>query len=92
MSLATEIVAQFARIVRTDGGRLTILEDGEKAVRIGYVSGTDPNCDGGTCVLPPAELQMMMREWLARREPGATVTVQPASVTDAARASGQEGI
>ena len=84
MSLAAELVNQFARIVRSDGGQLVILEDGEKAVRLGYVSGSDPNCDGGMCVLPPAELQVMMREWLARRAPDATVTVQPASAADTA--------
>jgi len=83
MSIADELVAQFGRMVRSEGGSLIVLDESDSAVRIGYVSGEDPNCESGACVLPPAELQTMMSEWLARRAPGTTVVVQP-SATPAA--------
>jgi hypothetical protein len=82
MTLATELVAQFARIVRSDGGQLTILQDDEAVVRLGYVAGHDAECESGACVLPHFELQTMMREWLARRAPGAKVTVQLINAAD----------
>ena len=62
---------------------LIVLDESDSAVRIGYVSGEDPNCESGACVLPPAELQTMMSEWLARRAPGTTVVVQPAAMPEA---------
>lgn len=83
MSIANELVAQFGRMVRSEGGSLIVLDESDSAVRIGYVSGEDPNCDSGACVLPPAELQTMMSEWLARRAPGTTVVVQPAAMPEA---------
>lgn len=79
MSIANELVAQFGRMVRSEGGSLIVLDESDSTVRIGYVSGEDPNCESGACVLPPAELQTMMSEWLARRAPGTTVVVQPAA-------------
>ena len=83
MSIANELVAQFGRMVRSEGGSLIVLDESDSAVRIGYVSGEDPNCESGACVLPPAELQTMMSEWLARRAPGTTVVVQPAAMPEA---------
>lgn len=76
MALADTLVAQFERMVRRDGGALTLLGVEDGVIRVGYRLGADPACEGGACVLPHLELQDLMNETAARREPGARVVVQ----------------
>jgi len=83
MPLAQQLIDSFARIVRANGGAISILAaDGDK-IRLGYSPGVDEECTTGQCVLPHLELQEMMREWLSRRAPGATVSVQLMKNSDA---------
>jgi Fe-S cluster biogenesis protein NfuA len=76
MALADILVAQFERMVRRDGGSLTLLGVEDGVIRVGYRLGADPTCEDGACVLPHIELQDLMNETAARREPGAKVVVQ----------------
>lgn len=76
MSIAQQLIDSFARIVRADGGQLSLLSEEEGRIAFGYAPGHDPECADGACVLPHVELQEMMAEWLARRAPGTTVTVR----------------
>jgi hypothetical protein len=76
MALAETLVAQFERMVRRDGATLTLLGVEDGVIRVGYRMGADPTCDDGACVLPHLELQDLMNETAARREPVAKVVVQ----------------
>jgi hypothetical protein len=76
MDVAKQLVDSFARMVRMDGGTLTILSVEGRNILLGYTPGADVECTTGACVLPHVELQEMMREWLSRRDPGANVSVQ----------------
>ncbi len=76
MTIADELVAAFARIIRMDGGDIRILDAEGAAIRLAYTPGTDEECTTGACVLPHLELQEMMREWLARRDPAASVSIR----------------
>jgi hypothetical protein len=77
METATKLVAQFDRMVRGDGGHLELLGVDDGVIRVGYRPGVDPTCEDGVCVLPGAELQAMMTETLARRDPSLSVVVEP---------------
>lgn len=83
MDVAQQLVDSFARMVRMDGGSLQILSAEAGKIRLGYSSGVDETCATGACVLPHLELQDMMREWLSRRDPTATVSIQLIKKTDA---------
>ena len=74
--VADTLVAQFERMVRRDGGSLTLLGVEDGVIRVGYRMGADPTCEDGACILPHLELQDLMNETAARREPGARVVVQ----------------
>ena len=75
MSVGESLVAQFDRMVRRDGGSVSLLgEDGDLIV-VGYRPGADPECEDGVCVLPEAELQQLMAETLARQAPALKVVV-----------------
>jgi Fe-S cluster biogenesis protein NfuA len=76
MALAETLVAQFERMVRRDGGSLSLLGVEDGVIRVGYRMGADPTCEDGACILPHLELQDLMNETAARREPGAKVVVQ----------------
>lgn len=75
MSPAESLVGQFDRMVRRDGGAITLLEEGETAIRIGYRPGVDPACSEGVCIMPHLELQAMMQEALDRRAPGVRLQI-----------------
>jgi hypothetical protein len=75
-SVADTLVAQFERIVRRDGGQLSLLGVEDDLIRVGYRAGTDPGCADGACVLPHLELQQLMGETLARRDPALRVVVE----------------
>ncbi len=77
MSVAENLVQQFQRMVNFDGGKLTLLGVEGNLIRIAYKSGTDPTCEDGVCVLPHLELQALMSETLARRDPNLQVRVEP---------------
>jgi len=76
------LVSEFQRMVRRDGGSLTLLSEEPGLIRIGYRVGKPIDCDSGTCVLPHAEIQQLMSETLATRDPHQTVEVVP--IADAA--------
>jgi hypothetical protein len=67
---------QFDRMVRRDGGSVTLLGVADGVVRVGYHPGTDPECDDGSCTLPQLELQLLMTETLARRDASLRVVVE----------------
>jgi hypothetical protein len=73
---ATTLVSQFDRMVRTDGGAVTLLAVDESVIRVGYRPGVPADCDDGACTMPDAELQLLMGETLARRDPTLSVVVE----------------
>jgi Fe-S cluster biogenesis protein NfuA len=75
-SVADTLVAQFDRMVRRDGGELELLGVEDDVIRVGYRAGGDPGCADGACALPHLELQQLMGETLARRDPGRRVVVE----------------
>jgi Fe-S cluster biogenesis protein NfuA len=75
-SVADTLVEQFDRMVRRDGGELSLLGVEAGVVRVGYRLGADPSCADGACVLPQLELEKLMGETLARRSPDLKVVVE----------------
>jgi hypothetical protein len=76
MDLAETLVEQFDRMVRRDGGQLSLLGFDGTVIRVGYRVGTDPDCSDGTCVMPHVELEELMNETATRRFPGVRVNVE----------------
>jgi Fe-S cluster biogenesis protein NfuA len=76
MEIAQKLVQQFERMVRRDGGALSVLSVDENLIRIGYRLGGDPACADGACVLPHVELQELMGETLARYDRSMRVVVE----------------
>ena len=76
MALADALVAQFEHMVRRDGGSLSLIGVEGGVIRVGYRMGAEPTCGGGACVLPHVELQELMNETVARRDPALKVVVQ----------------
>jgi hypothetical protein len=77
LGIAETLVSQFERMVRRDGGSLTLLGVEDGVIRVGYRLGHAPECTDGVCVLPHLELQTLMAETLARREPTLRIQVVP---------------
>jgi hypothetical protein len=76
-SIAPELVAQFDRIVRRDGGEVVLLSAGGDVLRVGYRPGNaGPDCRDDVCILPQEELRQLMGETLQRRSPGAELVVE----------------
>lgn len=75
MTIGQEILASFGRIASRDGGSVSILSEDEKTIRLAYQAGA-PECADGTCVLPHAEFEEMVNEWLSRRAPGVRLLVR----------------
>ena len=73
---AETLVRQFDRMVKRDGGSLSLLDADSEVIRVGYKPGIDPTCDEGACVLPHLELQQLMAETLARRTKDVRVVVE----------------
>jgi hypothetical protein len=73
---AETLVRQFDRMVKRDGGSLSLLGADAEVIRVGYKPGIDPTCDEGACVLPHLELQQLMAETLARRTTEVRVVVE----------------
>jgi hypothetical protein len=76
---AATLVGQFDRMVKRDGGSVTLLGVDGDVIRVSYAPGVDPDCTDGVCVMPHVELQQLMAETLARRAPSLQVVVEPAS-------------
>lgn len=75
--MAATLVEQFDRMVKRDGGEVTLLEAGDSVVRVGYRIGkVDPTCEDGVCIMPQAELKALMGETLARRNPDVELIVE----------------
>jgi hypothetical protein len=74
--VAEKLVQQFDQMVKRDGGSLRLLGVADGVVRVGYHPGVDPNCDDGACVMPQVELQELMGETLARRDPDLRLVVE----------------
>jgi len=66
MSIASEVVSQFQRMLGADGGELTLLEETPTRVRIRYFKGAAA-CEA--CLMSPEDLQEMIAEKLARQAP-----------------------
>ncbi len=76
-SIGQVLVSQFDRMVKHDGGHVTLLDDGADVIRVGYKLGNpDPECVDGVCVMPHVELQELMRETLRRRHPELDLVVE----------------
>lgn len=75
---AATLVSQFDRMVKHDGGSVTLLGIDDGVIRVGYAPGVDPDCTDGVCVMPHAELEQLMAETVARRAPSLRVVVEPA--------------
>jgi Fe-S cluster biogenesis protein NfuA len=73
---AETLVRQFDRMVKRDGGSLSLLGAEGSVIRVGYKPGVDPTCDDGSCVMPHFELQQLMAETLARRAKDVRVVVE----------------
>jgi hypothetical protein len=64
---AEQVVAQFDRMARRDGGRVVLASLDGGTLRVIHRPGSDPNCAGDSCVLPSVEIQQLMAEVLERR-------------------------
>jgi hypothetical protein len=79
MDIAATLVSQFDRMVKRDGGVVSLLGVDGGVIRVGYRPGVDATCDTDACVLPHLELQQLMSETLARRDPSLRVVVELSS-------------
>jgi hypothetical protein len=76
MLIADQLMASFGRIAAADGGQLEVLAEDDACVRMGYRSGVEADCADGVCALPQAEIEAMMRAWLARKAPDKKLEVE----------------
>lgn len=77
MSVANQLLRNFERIAASDGSALSVLEEDDRLIRIGYRSGSPADCADGICSLPQTEIETMMRDWLARKAPDLVLEVVP---------------
>jgi hypothetical protein len=76
-SVGAQLVAQFDRMVRRDGGEVRLLSTHDGVIRVGYRPGdAGPDCQDDVCVLPQHELHHLMAETLRRRRPGTELVVE----------------
>ena len=75
MSVGQSLVSQFERLVRRDGGSLSLLRETAGEIVVGYRPGAEAGCEDGVCMLAEAELQQLMAETLARQAPSLKVVV-----------------
>ena len=76
MDIATTLVTQFDRMVKRDGGAVSLLAVDDGVIRVGYRPGVDEACEGDMCVMPHLELEQLMAETLARRDATLKVVVE----------------
>ncbi|WP_433377920.1 hypothetical protein [Streptosporangium sp. CA-115845] len=76
-SIGAQLVAEFDRMVRRDGGEVTLLAEDGDVIRVGYRPGNaGPDCRDDVCVLPQQELRQLMAETLRRRGPHIEIVVE----------------
>lgn len=75
MSIAENLVKQFDRMVKHDGGGLALVGVEGTRITVAYRPGVAPDCTSGVCIMPHAELQAMMAETLARRDSSLSIRV-----------------
>jgi hypothetical protein len=80
--VAEQLVEQFDRMVRRDGGSLTIASLEGGTLRVLHRAGSDAACEGDVCVLPSIEIQQMMTEVLERRGSHLRIEVTSAPASD----------
>ena len=61
------VIETFRRIVTADGGTLDLLAVSSGVVSVRYVPGHNEQC--ATCVLTPADLQLLLQEAIQRQAP-----------------------
>jgi hypothetical protein len=76
VAIADQLVASFARIAASDGGALSLVAESATTITLAYRPSGEADCDDGVCMLPQAELEAMMRDWLARKAPQMTLVVE----------------
>lgn len=76
MPIADQLLASFARIASSDGGSLELVEESGSTITLAYRPGAEADCEDGVCALPQAELEAMIRAWLARKAPDVTLQVE----------------
>ncbi|WP_433496398.1 hypothetical protein ACQP1K_15480 [Sphaerimonospora sp. CA-214678] len=76
-SVGERLVAEFDRMVRRDGGEVTLLAEDGEVIRVGYRPGSaGPDCRDDVCILPQDELRQLMAETLRRRNPEKELVVE----------------
>ncbi|GGO82749.1 hypothetical protein [Nonomuraea cavernae] len=76
-SIGAQLVAEFERMVRRDGGEVVLLAEEGDLIRVGYRPGSaGPDCKDDVCVLPQHELRQLMAETLRRRAPGRELVME----------------
>ena len=58
------------------GGTLELVEESGSTITLAYRPGAEADCEDGVCALPQAELEAMIRAWLARKAPDVTLQVE----------------
>lgn len=76
MPIGDQLLASFARIAASDGGALSVVEESSSTITLAYRPGGEADCADGVCTLPQAELEAMIRAWLARKAPEMTLVVE----------------
>jgi hypothetical protein len=76
MTVAETLVRQFDQMVRRDGGAVSLLGVDDEVIRVGYRPGAAADCTDDSCVMPHLELEQLMSETLARRDPTMRVVVE----------------
>ena len=75
MSTAESLVKQFDRMVKRDGGSVSLVGVEGCCITVAYSPGVAPECTNGVCIMPHIELQALMSETLSRRDPTMSVRV-----------------
>lgn len=75
MSTAENLVKQFDRMVRRDGGAVSLVGVEGSCITVAYKPGVAEECKEGVCIMPHIELQTLMAETLGRRDPSLSVRV-----------------
>lgn len=75
MSTAESLVKQFDRMVKRDGGSVSLVGVEGSCITVAYHPGGAPDCTDAVCIMPHIELQAMMAETLGRRDPTMSIRV-----------------
>ena len=75
MSTAESLVKQFDRMVKRDGGSVSLVGVEGSCITVAYHPGVAPDCTDAVSIMPHVELQAMMAETLGRRDPTMSIRV-----------------